>query len=57
MEERICSVCGELVSEDVTHCTYCGSLFVSVDEAKNEMLSDDSMYNSEVSDAYERYYL
>ncbi len=57
MEKRICSVCGELVSEDVTHCTYCGSLFVSVDEAKNEMLSDDSMYNSEVSDAYERYYL
>ena len=56
MEKRICSVCGELVSEGLKHCPYCESIFVSVEDIKNNILSDDNLYNSEIENAYESYY-
>ena len=56
MEKNICSVCGELVGEGLKHCPYCDSVFVSVEEAKNDLILDDNMYSDEVSDSYESYY-
>ena len=56
MEKNICSVCGELVSEGLKHCPYCDSVFVSVEDVKNDIISDDNMYSDEVSDSYESYY-
>jgi len=57
MEKKICSVCGESIGEELKHCPYCDSIFVSVEDIKNEILSDNDIYEEEISNSYERYYL
>jgi rubrerythrin len=48
MERYICSYCGEKLNESdhIEYCPYCDTIFVSVEDVKNDMLVDSNIYES-----------